>query len=124
MGSSGTGNLSDYSGGGSGTGGGGQGGSSGHDRCETSIEEQLEEVAVSPYMTSHGGVPPVGTPVSLKLGKRLEVMDAIGTVIGFLPTQYHYLIQCIGQGFVYDGSVIKSAAGAVPAVLVSLSAHK
>lgn len=121
MGSSGTGNLSDYSGRGS---GGSQGGSSGSNKCENPVEEQLEEVATSPYMSNKGAVPPAGTDVTLNFAKRLEVMDLTGLVIGYLPTQYHYLIQCIGQGFVYKGTVVTSATGAVPAVLVRLAAHK
>ena len=125
MGSSGTGRLSDYSKNKTGAGSGGSsGGSSGSDPCENLINEQLEEVARNAYFTKSGSVPPSGTSVSLVFNKRLLVVDSNGVEIGFLPTQFNYLVSCLGAGFSYEGVVEKSATSPVPAVLVSLMASK
>src|SRR5581483_8310841 len=118
MGSSGTGNLSDYPGGGRGR----QGGRSGSDVCNQPITEQLEEVARSAYFQAHNLVPPVGTAVSVIQQTRITVVTTSGEVIGYLPTRYNYLAGCIADGFSYSGPVQASSNRPLPSVLVELSA--
>lgn len=120
MGSSGSGNFSDYpggrgsgagGGGGSGAGGGG-GGSSGGDPCDRAFEVELEDVKQSEYYSSMGGVPQVGTAISIERRKRMVAKADSGEVIGNLPTSLNDLAGCIEDGWSYVGTVVASADGA------------
>jgi hypothetical protein len=104
-------------------GGGGAGEQEGGDVCEQTIDKaRLEEVATSPYFEAHRDVPPAGTPVRVQ--KRLvggRVAVAAGRkVVGYLGTQFNYLVRCMEQGHTYTGAVIASAGGRLPQVVVRL----
>ena len=129
MGSSGTNSFSDYPGStggtrtpGNGAGGGGIGG--GATGCEQPVLTHLEEVASCEYYGTNGRVPAPATPVSVRtalVSGRLGVQDDSGTLIGYLPTSFNYLLQCIGQGFSYSGQVTSADVRPVPSVHVSLA---
>jgi hypothetical protein len=132
VGSTGTGNFSDYSGsqGGGGSGGGGQGGgsNSNEDRCLESIENvRLQEIERSEYYSNHGAVPRVSTKVALRstlVGGRIAIETKSGKeIIGVLPTRLNYLRRCIEQGYSYTGEVVESKSGLVPSVRVDLDAE-
>ena len=130
MGSTGTGNFSDYSGGqgGGGTGGGQGGGNSGEDRCLESVENiRVQEVERSEYYGNHESVPRNGTQVVVKstlVGGRIAVETKNGKeVIGVLPTKLNYIRRCIEQGYSYSGEVVESKAGLVPSLRVNLDAE-
>jgi hypothetical protein len=111
VGSRGTGNFSDYSdniGEGGGT-SGSSGGSSGSDRCTTSITATLEESHRCTYFTKYKTVPPPGTPVNLHRSGRVGVETDQGELIGFLPTQYNYLVSCMRNGYSYSVQITSSA---------------
>ena len=129
MGSSGTGNFSDYPGSsrGSGTGstkfGGGGGGQAPPDPCAVNLGTvQLEDVATCPYFTQTGALPLIGESASVAptlLSGRLAVQsDLNGLVIGLLPTKFNYLRPCLEKGFTYDGQVSAASATPVPTVSV------
>jgi hypothetical protein len=125
MGSSGTGHLSDYSGGekekaSKETIGSGTGGSSGHDPCTDNVVTKLEDVARSQYYTSSGTLPATGTHVDVKLSGRLVVFTAGGD-LGYLPTQYNYLAGCLNRGFNYAGKVTSTATTPVPTISVEIA---
>ena len=110
MGSTGNGNFGDYR-------------PSGEARCDQRIDVALEEVARSPYFQQHGTVPPTGTAVILQqslVAGRLTVVDVSGSVVGLLPTLYHYVIVCFGRGYTFDGFITGSRSGNIPSVSVSL----
>ena len=121
MGSSGSGNFSDYP--------GNQpqsnwrnGGSSGDDNCNRAFSTRLEDVSRCVYFRKHGQVPPVESVVNIIFnGVRISVVDAVGDEIGFLPTTYNSLILCMENGFSYGGSVNRSANSAVPVVEVDIA---
>jgi len=95
MGTTGTGKFEDY----------GQGGGEG-DRCDKAFVAELEEVATCAFYENHEGLPPVGTPVLVKVDRRVTVIAAdTNEEIGFLPTEFNYLRACIKSGRSYEGLV-------------------
>jgi hypothetical protein len=129
MGSSGTGNFSDYSGSGSGggadgSGGGRGGGSSGEDPCAKGFEAELEEVARSGYFQKHNALPPTGTQLKIKFTGRLAAVDAKGDVVGYLPTKYNYVAACIKAGWQFDASVTSTTTKPLSRVWVQVSSHQ
>lgn len=138
MGSSGTGRFTDYpgtpsgsskTGSGNGSGEGGQSGDGGGvsktDQCLRVIENvALEEVARSAYFNAHKSLPPTGTAVAVRsslVGGRIavETIPAL-ELVGLLPTEYNYLLQCMKQGYKYPGKVVSTTSKPVPVVRVDL----
>lgn len=135
MGSAGTNTFSDYPGSSGGRpsgksgGGGGGGGGGKSDKCDVIVNDlQLEEVALSEYFTAHGKPPTEKTKVKVRdklVGGRVAVeTESGGEVIGYVPTAYNFLRQCISQGWSYSGKVASSSAGKVPKLQVDLVASK
>lgn len=143
MGSTNTGRFTDYPGtpsgssktgsgnGSGGSGGGGQGGGSASktDQCLHMIESvALEEVARSEYFITHKILPPTGTAVAVRsslVGGRIGV-ETVPTLelVGLLPTEYNYLLQCMKQGYKYPGKVISTTSKPIPVVRVNLEPRK
>jgi hypothetical protein len=87
----------------------------------------LEEVARCDYFTAHHALPPVGTPVAVRtklVSGRIGVETTAGELVGFLPTDYNYLLRCMKQGYTYAGKVASSILKPVPVVRVDLEATK
>ena len=123
MGSTGSGNFSDYPGSGSGSGSGG-GGASGDDRCNRAFSCMLEEIEHCEYFAANQDVPPANTALTLELRGRLMAIDPNGLSIGALPTQFNYLADCMNDGFSYEGRVVTSTSGAVASVNVDYAPHQ
>jgi hypothetical protein len=132
MGSSGTGNFSDYPGssGGSKSKGNGasQGQSGDHNRCENNLTVNLEEVSSCAYYKNHKSVPPEQTDVNViskLVGGRIGVqVTTDNELVGYLPTEYNYLLQCMKQGYSYNGTVTSSALKPTPRISIELRALK
>lgn len=110
-----------------GSGSGGIGGGTDEIVCPIIIENiRLEDVAISDYYVHHNSLPTTDTPVELynEIYKGRIVVKATSTVeiLGNLPTQYNYLINCIKKGMQYTGSVVASGSKPVPFVVVTLNA--
>jgi hypothetical protein len=118
MGSSGSGNLTDYS---KPTSTGNKGGASGNDPCRKAFSDILEEVERCEYYINHHDVPPPGSNVTVRLRKRLEVLYEGKEVIGYLPTSRNYLASCIESGINYNGVVTNSRLKPMPSVSVDIS---
>ncbi len=134
MGSTGTGRFSDYS--------GSSGGSEkstnsssnskrpgdASNRCEENLKVSLEEVSICTYYSDHGDVPPVNTDIdviSKLVGGRIGVKTSTDSeLIGYLPTEYNYLRQCMEQGYSYSGTVTSSSLKPIPRISVSLKPTK
>lgn len=116
MGSSGSGNFSDYSGKPKTTSGSGSsGGASGSDKCGEAFSASLEDVASHDFYVNHGFAPAVGTQLTIEL--RGRVVAVAGTdSIGSLPTRLNYLARCLQDGFTYTGIVTISSNGSSPQV--------
>ncbi len=120
MGSSGTGNLSDYKD----TKAdkvGGPGGSSGQDQCSEPITTFLEDVERCKYYTAHHSLPKVGSSVRVQLSKRLVVTTNAGEVIGYIPTKFNYLAACIKSGIEFEGEITISSDKPIVKVQVHLN---
>jgi hypothetical protein len=128
MGSSGTGNFSDYSGTGGGGPAGGHGGSgggkSGEDPCAKGFESELEEVARSGYFQKHKALPPAGTQLSIRLAARVAAVDTNGDVVGYLPTKYNYVAACLKANWHFDASVTSTSTTPLPRVWLQVSPHR
>lgn len=125
MGSTGSGNFSDYQGYGGNPGpGSGKGGASGADQCARAFSTSLEEVATCDYFTKTRKVPDKGVEVSITFDKRLVAVDSGGTYIGYLPTKYNYLKACMEGGYSYSGVVQSSSIIPVPAIMIDIAPAK
>lgn len=105
---------------------GGAGGGGPKDLCRQDMTNVgLEEVGGSSYFSANHGVPPVGTVVSLRttrVGPRLSIDAPGGVSVGFLPTQYNYLVVCMEKGIRYSGEVAQAAQTPIPVVRIDLRA--
>lgn len=143
MGSSGSGHLTDYSrksgskksgskrpgskkGGGGG--GGTSGGSSGEDTCGKAIGDiSLEEIARCEFYRKYSDVPRLSTPIRVRQGlveHRIGVENKKGELLGYLPTEYNYLVACMAAGFSYVGLVKSSLNVKVPRINIDLRPQK
>jgi hypothetical protein len=95
------------------------------DVCEVPLPNvRLEEVSRSEYFSTKQTVPPAGTNVQVRkdlVGGRIAVETTRGNQsIGFLPTQYNYLVGCLKQGHKYRGKVTASADSPTPRIVADL----
>jgi hypothetical protein len=118
MGSTGTGNFSDYS---QKANTGNQGGSSNKDKCASAFSAMLEDVDRCDYYKHHSSLPPLGEAITIELKKRLTAVTSAGEIIGYLPTSYNYLAQCMGAGFVYQGSVVQTKSTPILTVQIDVA---
>lgn len=130
MGSTGTGNFSDYSNtsGGASPGGGSVGGREAVGiSCDADIDVDLQEVATSQYFAARNAVPPPDTVVRVKpslVGRRIGVETSdTGEVVGVLPTDHNYLLRCLADDYAYAGRVSLSLDAPFPRVRVELQAQ-
>ena len=125
MGSSGSGNFSDYPGSSKSKPSGGDGGAtSGDDRCERAFSVTLEDVEHCDYFKNNGSTcPTVNTVLQIAHKKRMVAQTTTGEIVGNLPTKFNYLAGCIRDGYTYTGRVRSSSAtGAVAIVSADFAA--
>ena len=123
MGSTGSGRLSDYSR----FGGAVKGVTGGKDlvnKCDRAVATGLEDVSTCDYYKKNGHVPAKGTYVKIALNTRLVAIDENGDVIGYLPTEYNYLLECLTDGYQYEGEVSGSFETPVPSVYIAVTPQK
>ncbi len=86
---------------------------------------KLEDVATSEYYSDYDSVPPKRTRVNLRTniyeGRLVVEHENQQKILGNLPTQYNYLINCIKKEF-YSGEIISSGIVPIPYIVVSLNA--
>lgn len=123
MGSTGSGRLSDYSN----FGGAIKGITGGKDlinKCDRAVATVLENVETCDYYKKIGHVPTKGTFVKIVFKTRLAAVDENGDVIGHLPTEYNYLLECLNVGYQYEGEVSGSFDIPVPSVYIAVTPQK
>lgn len=88
------------------------------DRCTSEIYATLEDIEKNDYYKKYSNLPSVGADIRVEQRKRIVAVDQGGTAIGSLPITYHYLAECLKDGFEYIGSVTAShKSGSKPAVI-------
>lgn len=103
MGSSGTGKFSDYST----TQNMGGSGASGEDRCIINAEINLEEIERCEYFSSQKSLPAIGSQVDIGFSKRIFA-SVNGLVVGYLSTEFNFLLACMNSGYKYTGVIIST----------------
>lgn len=120
MGSSGTGNFSDYLNF-QGAIKGVTGGVDSEDKCTLAFSTLIENVDTCEYYSKKGTLPSVGTEVFVEFKVRLVVKSNDGFIIGYLPTKYNYLRHCIVKGFTYTGVVSVASSTPINTVVVDIT---
>ena len=120
MGSSGTGNFSDYLNF-QGAIKGVTGGVDSEDKCALAFSTLIEDVDTCEYYRKKGTLPSVGTEVYVDFKFRLLVKNNDGLIIGYLPTKYNYLRNCIVKGFTYTGVVSVASSTPINTVVVDIT---
>lgn len=120
MGSSGTGNFSDYLNF-QGAIKGMTGGVDSEDKCALAFSTLIEDVDTCEYYSKKGMLPGVGTEVYVDFKVRLVVKSNDGLIIGYLPTKYNYLRNCIVKGFNYTGVVSVASSTPINTVVVDIT---
>jgi hypothetical protein len=122
MGSSGGSTFSDYSEKDPSASNANSGGASKVDKCGMAFAVSLEEVSRCDYYKTHHSLPPIGTDVLLVFNRiRLAICEtSSGNEIGYLPTKFNYLKNCLDNGFAYSGTVRSIILKPIPTVLVDM----
>jgi hypothetical protein len=92
-------------------------------RCLKAVNARLEEVANCPYYLDTKNIPSVGMDVILQdtlVNGRLAIVGD-GKVIGYLPTNLNYLMNCMSQGHRYSGDVASSSISPFIRVTVDIA---
>jgi len=97
------------------------GGSNRIDRCNLAFATSLQEVSRCRYFEERG-IPPTGTAVILRFnGIRLVIVETMsGDEIGYLPTSFNYMKNCLDDGFAYSGIVSNNSITPTPHVFVDM----
>lgn len=123
MGSTGSGRLTDYSR----FKGAVKGVTGGEDlinKCDRAVATVLEDVETCDYYKKHGKVPAKGSYVRIDKKMRLVAVDENGDIIGHLPTEYNYLLECLNDGYQYEGEVSGSFDMPIPSVYIAATPQK
>ena len=120
MGSTGTGNFSDYKkfpraik--------GVTGADDSEDKCALAFSTLIEDVDTCEYYSKKGTLPAIGTEVYIDFKVRLVAKSNDGLIIGYLPTKYNYLRNCIVKGFTYTGVVSVASSMSINTVVVDIT---
>lgn len=120
MGSTGTGNFSDYKNFPKAI-KGVTGADDSEDKCALAFSTLIEDVDACEYYSKRGILPAVGTEVYIDFKVRLVVKSNVGLIIGYLPTKYNYLRNCILKGFTYIGVVSNVSMTTINMVVVDIT---
>ena len=120
MGSSGTGNFSDYKNFPRAI-KGLTGADDSEDKCALAFSTLIENVDTYEYYSKKGVLPAVGAEVYIDFKVRLVVKSNDGLIIGYLPTKYNYLRYCIVKGFTYTGVVSNVSSTPINTVIVDIT---
>lgn len=120
MGSTGTGNFSDYKNFPRAI-KGITGADDSEDKCALAFSTLIEDVDTCEYYRKKGTLPGVGTEVFVEFKFRLLVKSNDGLIIGYLPTKYNYLRNCIVKGFTYTGVVSVASSTSINTVVVDIT---
>ncbi len=117
MGSTGSGNFTDYQGySGSNP---KQGGESKEDICEKAFKTELEDVDTSEYFLSNKHLPPENTEVVIAFNSHRIIASIEGLETGNLPTKYNYLRRCMND-YKYSGIVSNASTAPINSITINV----
>jgi len=118
MGSTGSGNFTDYQG----FSGNNpkQGGESNENMCEKAFRTELEDVDTSEYYNSKGHLPKVNSEIDIEFNGHRIVATINGQEIGNLPTKYNYLRKCMNE-YTYSGIVSNISSHPINSIIINVS---
>jgi len=101
------------------------GGDNGEIKCPQTIDMiNLEDVATSDFYSKYRTLPSISTHVKLRskisFGRLVVETANNHEILGNLPTEYNFLINCINTGYVYIGEVLSSGNLPIPYITVKL----
>ena len=114
MGSTGTGNFTDYPS----SGGKHQKESN---KCERAFTTGLEDVELNSYFEKNKTVPNAGVPVEIVLIERIVAISTDGLIFGNLPSSYNYLKVCMDQGYTYSGVISASSSSPLSVIDIAVT---
>ena len=120
MGSTGTGNFSDYKNFSRAI-KGITGADDSEDKCALAFSTFIEDVDTCEYDSKKGTLPAIGTEVYIDFKVRLVAKSNDGLIIGYLPTKYNYLRNCIVKDFKYTGVVSNVSSTPINTVIVDIT---
>ena len=126
MGSSGSGNFSDYSGTLSkGTSKSKTGGSSDEDKCAKAFSSYLDEVQTCEYFKKRKDVPVTNSVIEVIFRTpRLAVVTEAGLIVGYLPTDKNYIRGCLKSGYKFPGIITSARKKPIPSLQITVSPYK
>lgn len=118
MGSTGSGNFTDYQG----YSGNNpkQGGESKENECGKAFRTELEDVDTSEYYNSNGKLPSLNAVIIIGFNGSRIVAIVEGQEIGNLPTKYNYLRKCMNE-FNYSGIVSNTSTTPINSITINVS---
>ncbi len=121
MGSTGSGNFSDYQG----YSGNNpkQGGISEEDVCEKAFRTELEDVDTSDYYIKNNDLPIVNSGVFISFNGQRIVALVNNQEIGNLPTKYNYLRRCM-ESHTYSGIVSNTSTEPINSIIINISPNE
>lgn len=79
---------------------------------------------VNAYVRRHESVPAVHTVLAIKLvNDKLVAVDNSGNELGYLPSRYSYLADCIEHGYSFTGKIIASSLTPFVSVIIDVTPH-
>lgn len=121
MGSTGSGNFTDYKGYSSNN--PKQGGISNENDCKKAFRTHLEDVDISEYFINHGNLPPVNGAIVINFNGVRIVASYNDEEIGNLPTKFNYLRKCLEE-FTYTGLITVVSNIPVNSITISASPNE
>ena len=91
------------------------------EKCALAFSTFIEDVDTCEYYSKKGTLPAVGTEVCIDFKVRLVVKSNDGLIIGYLPTKYNYLRYCIVKDFKYTGVVSNVSSTPINTVIVDIT---
>ena len=91
------------------------------DKCALAFSTFIEDVDTCEYYSKKETLPAVGTEVYIDFKVRLVVKSNDGLIIGYLPTKYNYLRNCIVKDFKYTGVVSNVSSTPINTVIVDIT---
>lgn len=112
-----SGNFGAYSGGGSARTGD-------ENKCTNIDEFIVEDISACEYVIQTGKLPAEGSKIYINKPQgypRIAVVDFdSGMIIGHVPVNYSYIIECINKGYNYNGEIKLSIPDPVPYISVKI----